>query len=384
MSTEIAKINDEQFGKLIELPNLYTAAKASVSKATAFTEKIMQPWKAIADLKKADLTEVEKIMEPIRVLRVKLAETIKKLNADRSPHTEKMHAIVSLFVAEEKSVESLFEQTKKAEDDLQAEYLRRKKDKENKAAKDLKDKQDKIDRVANIKQQINAWFGTLMTSKIVAIHEKFYSFADATPLKAWIDAMRSWTPAFAGINTEGISGIAEEIIDAANTLLPTFTEEYVRRLRVERDNMVDMLAGRLLELEKNPVAKTVDVSEFASTVMSTVSAMNEAAQSDASKDKIDAAFDVTDSIGANSPGAKGAKVKKKYKVESLEAMQAIMQSWVRYNMNLLSIDELNTKLSFMRTAADVRLNEGHPHLEAKGLSIVDDIRTRTNKPTTNA
>jgi hypothetical protein len=49
-------------------------------------------------------------------------------------------------------------------------------------------------------------------------------------------------------------------------------------------------------------------------------------------------------------------------------------------MSSMTLQELQTKLSFMRTAADKALNEGTV-IEADGLEVVEDYSTRASRKT---
>lgn len=377
------KIEDEQFGDLIKMPKLYLAGKLSAENAKVATDRHMKRWEAIADITTADAAAVEAILAPIRQLRTKLDNTAKSLNAARSPHTQKMAAIASAFVSLENSVKASFGRTKSAEDAWQLELLRRSAAATAAATVLLNEKTAKINRKLLISQAINLTFGKDLTAKIVAMHKKFYEFTDATALTAWVDLMRKYVPIYDGkeVQREAI-GVLDEILEVRAELIEGFKTEYVERMGAERDKLIDLYAGRLLQLKAGaPVDVVVRPEEFAGSVMRVVHAMNEDAGATASKESINAAFDSTPDVVTPSEGGKGKVQKKKYQCNSIEALQTIMQSWVKHNMNQLSIEELNKKLSFMRTAADVRLNEGKPLLEAKGLVVVDDISTRTRKTT---
>lgn len=377
------KMADERFGALIEMPKMYASHKLSADNAVMFTNKIMKSFESIPDLTKADAAAVEAILKPVRELRVKLEATEKKINTERKPHTQKMDEVGGKLIENEKTVAAQKERTKKAEDTWQLEILRR----EKAAVKDAADKlavtQATITRKASIATAINAQFGSDLTSRIVDMHKKFYSFADPAALTAWIGAMKSWVPLYNPLTlTNAIQGDAAEIQEVKNQLVPGFLKEYDQRCTHERNNLVDMLAGRIEQLKAGAGSAevVVDVDKFSEVVTSAVADMNQSVSDDAQKASINASFDSAAVPVVVSGGGKGKVVKKKYKADSMEALQAIMQSWVQNNMRLHSIEELNKKLSFMRTAADVRLNEGSPVLEAKGLSVVDDISTRSARP----
>lgn len=375
----VYKIDDEDFGKLIDLPKIYNEAITSALNARSVTDKLMTPWEAIPDLKTADARAVEAILSHVRTLRVKLAATKQKLELVRKPHTDKMRAIVSAIVAQENAVEADFQRTKKAEDDWQLEILRRNNEAKRLADTKFAEAQATIKRKAEIAKVINATFGKDLTDRIVSMHKKFYDFTDVVLLTNWISTMKKWVPVYDGkeVQREAV-GALNEILAVRASLIEGFKTEYADRCAAERNTLIDLLPGRIIQLQSgSPVEQVVDVDNFASSVLHAVRAMNEVVSDDATKESINASFDAAPELVLESGGGVGKRVKKKYKCDSAEALQTIMQSWVTFNMKLLSIEELNKKLSFMRTAADVRLNEGAPILEAKGLSVVDDISTRT-------
>lgn len=377
----VAIINDEAFGDLIKLPKLAEAHKLSADNAKLTTDKYLAPWSKI-NIMTITVEDAEKIIAPIRTLRTKLAGTSKKIYDERSPHTKKMDAIGSVLIKNENSVKDDEARCKKVEDNWQLEIIRRNKVAADVAAAALTLKTAEINRKAQIATLINTKFGQDLTDKVVDMHKKFYSFTSPDELAVWLGKMKAWTPIYLGVNTNHIEGDAKEIAETLESLSAGFKIEWVNRLVAERDGLIDLRAGRILQLDSGKATEVVvDVDKFADSVMSFVEQLNTSVKDDAIKDSVNASFDSAAIPIASSPV--GKRVKKKYKADTMEALQTIMQSWVQYNMKLLSIEELNKKLSFMRTAADVRLNDGSPVLEAKGLSVVDDVSTRTAKTKTD-
>lgn len=105
--------------------------------------------------------------------------------------------------------------------------------------------------------------------------------------------------------------------------------------------------------------------------------INQAAEATAAEAEMTASFDAVVAQPAISL-SKGTKQKQKYTPTTHKAFIAIITWWVKNNMNLLTIDELNKKFSFMLTAANKSLNDsnGSTVIEAEGLLIEDDFKTR--------
>lgn len=361
------------FGKLVDLPRLAEANRLSIEAASNRTNQLIAPFRVL-DIQTATIESLEAAIAPIRVLRAKLATTEQNINKTRMPYTQKMNEIISVFTGAEKEVHALFDMCKNADDDLQREISRRNKEAAEKNAKDLRDKQDKIDKVAAITKDIHRKFAVYLTETVVAMHTKFYTQSiDALP--AFVKSLSGWTPSFsfdAAIKdlTGEIDLIGQARLDTKRSLETEFVDSCIS----EREKLVDMLAGRLEQLKEMPEATIEPPPDISFTADDKESLIDD----EVSKNKMNAAFETTTQAVVIS-SAKGKTVKQKYVVETHEAMKVLMQSWVTYNFPLLSVEELNTKLSFIRTAASERLNAGHPILEAKGLSVVEDIRTKTQR-----
>jgi hypothetical protein len=119
--------------------------------------------------------------------------------------------------------------------------------------------------------------------------------------------------------------------------------------------------------------------QVAASVKAEVEERKDAIEQTAQIDQVNAAFDVASKATPATEIAKGTVVKQKYQAKSHKGHVAIIQWWVANCMNLMTLEELQTKLSFMRTAADKSLNEGKGRIEADGLEVVEDYSTRTTR-----
>lgn len=368
-------IDDMDFGKLIELPKMYKEDLLSTNAATKAANALL-PAIEVLDLTKADAAVMETSLAPVRVLRANLDKMEKIVNERRTPHTRKMDAIAALFIALEKRLANDRHRCKLLEDKWQIELQRRSDAAAAAAAKLLTEANEKVQKVADIKKEIYAKFAAALNETVLSMHTKFY--AQTIPsIEGFTKALSAWTPVFVfDAAIQNLAGEIEHIVQARLDTEAQLKAEYLNRSISERDKLIDMKAGRIEQLRAGEVAQLVPIQEVTAT------GYIEAVEEESSKKMMDNSFEAAGSYAAAIPvsaGAKGAVKKRKYLVETHEGMKAIIQSWMTFNFGLLTVEELNTKLSFMRTAASERLNAGNPILEAKGLTVIDDISTRTIK-----
>lgn len=387
MSTELIKISDEAFGELINLPRIYDKNKLRVDTFDAAAAQYFTPWSNVKDITKLTFEEGEALLTPLRKLRSKGADLETSINTERGPHTRKLTQIASVLISLESTVKIRTTQIAGAENAWQTELKRRADVTATATANALAASNKEIADVNAIVQQINTNFGYKTQAAIIAMGGKFNQ-QTADTLQGYVNSLTAWSNkvVFAWDIVMPLTGTVEHIAKAQTQTLAVLTLEFPKQIKEAVQYLADLVPGRLIQLQE-PAEQVVDVNTFASTVMETVNTMNAAAEVDATRQTLNAGFSAAAAPVQQSAGSKGKVEKKKYLVESKEGMQAIMQSWVTYSMPLLSMDELNTTLSFMRTAAAKRLNEGHPELISPGLKVVDDIQTRaarTPKSTSNA
>lgn len=371
---EIAKIDDAAFGDLIHLPKLYEQNKAACERAEAAVALAFEPWSKV-DIKKIKPEEAEALLAPIIELRGQLLTAHEFFVNDRTPHTRKMSAIASVFIDLEKRIDIRRQQCAGAENAWVAEIIRRKKEQEDAAAAFLKEKQKEIDACAEIQKQILANFQVKFSEQITQMVDAFYK-KSIEELDDYIKTLYDWLKTATieySVLLVGLEGTMGQILKASSGIKSKVESLYKDSLTKQIDDLADKVAGRKEQLRTNSAPPVEFTAENALNVADDLLSIVEDKQN---ADSLNAAFSSQAQVDLPAPSG---RIKKKYVVESKEAMQAIMQSWVTFNMPLLSMEELNTKLSFMRTAAAQRLNDGHPPLEAKGLSIVEDVQTRTRR-----
>lgn len=377
-----AKINDESFGELINLPRLFEEGQERVQKAKMAADYFMKPFNDVKNIAEIEMEAMELIMVNVRKVRGNLATLYDDLQAKRMPLTRKMDEIKGTMITLEKTVEDLVYDTKKAEDNWQIELRRRDKVKKDAAQKILDDEKIKIAGVASVVKQINEQYINFVALTLSGMTKKF---ADQTvdTLAVFVDGLKKWAPValfdlakMPGLSLDGqLEWIGQAMLDTKESLAADFK----MRIKEAVDKLVDMVPGRIHELQTQIEPTTT--FDLVGDVTSLVDTMNTVVDEAASQKSMNATFNnvAATLLAAPSAGLRGAKQKKKYVVTTHEGMQLIIQSWVANNFKLMTMDELNTKLSFMRTAANVRLNDGTQVLAGKGIEVVDDISTRTQK-----
>jgi hypothetical protein len=362
----------------------------------------------LTDLTPGDITTVAvDVMEnndaQLAGLQSKLKESYNLMNERRSPFTRLFTEITSKFTAEEKKVVEIGNEVKSLRDSWQREKARRNAIVQEEAAKELEKKQALIDAKTYIAKCIIDKFSTHAVGAIRRMHEKFYA-QGAKELEAYSTALGKWSPVLDAPTWDSFTQLianskpqlitpeqhAELLREVCADQRPKLEKEWIESMTRERDGLIEMVPSRKMELER--IAGDTDAKRLADERIAQEAAEREAqAKRDAedkaqaleqaaSVDSQNASFDVAAQSTPVVGMAKGTVVKKKYQPKSHKAHVAIIQWWVKERMSSMTLEELQTKLSFMRTAADKALNEG-TIIEADGLEVVEDYSTRTSRKT---
>jgi hypothetical protein len=113
---ELIKIDDEQFGKLIELPSLYEKNLAIANKAKLYID---QQLKVFDDFIGSSDVFSQGWIEPIQKMRALCVTRLKEFEEERKPYTAKMDAIKSLFTSLEKIFKDAETECKKRESEFE-------------------------------------------------------------------------------------------------------------------------------------------------------------------------------------------------------------------------------------------------------------------------
>lgn len=384
--------------QLANMPNALLANQALAERAVLTVEKAIAPLLSI-DLKTVDAQVMEQNDKALADFQSKLKETYTLMTDRRKPFTQRMDEIKSHFTACEAKVKTVGEKVKTLRDSWQGEKAKRQAAALAEQQKELEKKQALIDVRTYIAQRICDQFATLAVQTIKRMHETFYA-KTITELDSYGVTLGKWTPGLsddtwaqctAGIGNpkpqfvtpEQMAAIQKEVEAEQRQRL---SKEWVERMTQERNGLVELVPSRKMELERiakegEAAAKEAQERIAREAEEREAAALKEAADkaqalaAAAEVDKMNSSFDVASQAVPVVGISKGTVVKKKYVPKSHKAHVAIVQWWVSNCMALMTLEELQTKLSFMRTAADKALNEGVT-IEADGLEVIEDYSTR--------
>lgn len=390
MSTELVVINDEQFGKLIQLPEIYAKNKARVEKATEYAATALVAVKLV-DMKTVDPVAMEVFMEPVRKLRSLLSEAQKEILEERKPHTVKMDAIKSLFTGLEKSFDQLILDASTIEDKWELAKLERKREAENQKQIEINKNHEKIRLDTLIRKNIiNAFAVHLATdvSKMISALEG----KDEQALDSFEKGLKLWKPTLDDFDAKASVGYLGSLLftkDETEAMALTIVSDmedqlandYAAKMNEQKNKIIEMIPSVKAQLVVNaPISDFVskEIEHIKEEIKEESESKNEAAEATASIEKMNASFDASHAAVQTVSASKGTSFKKIYQPTTHKAFLSIIQSWITNTMSALTIEELNKKLSFMVTAANDRLSDGEK-LEADGLNVIDDVTTKKRR-----
>lgn len=386
--------------QLSQLPEVLTANASLADRAVSTVREQITPLKGI-DLTTADVPTMERNDATLAALQTRLKDAYTLMNDRRKPFTQRMDEVKAMFTAEEKKIIAIGEEVKLLRDMWQKEKARRNAIAMEEQAKELERKQALIDCKTYFAKCIIDRFSTAAVEAIKRMHSKFYA-QDAASLNAYASALAKWAPALDNITwanfLEGIVNPKPQLItkEQCDELLrevqeeqrPKLFAEWVESMTRERDALVELVPSRKMELERIAGDEKAAAEAQARIEQEARDREAQAAQDAADKaaaleqaaevDKLNTSFEVASQSAPVVGMAKGTVVKKKYAPKSHKGHVAIVQWWVSNCMAKMTLEELQTKLSFMRTAADKALNEGVT-IEAEGLEVVEDYSTRASR-----
>jgi hypothetical protein len=390
LSTELAK-----------LPEVLTANASLADRAVLKVRSEIEPLKNI-DLTTVDALVMEQNDQKLNDLQVKLKESYTIMNDRRKPYTQRMDEIKSMFTAEEKKIIDIGSEVKAIRDNWNKEKARRTQILEDEKKRKAEKAQALIDCKASIVKHFNDVSADTIVKLIYRMYDKFHSF-DIPGLKAYEPQLKNWKPdldietwnAWCGsfkIDTVSPLLTSEEFnqvfIEVGESEGPKLKSLYTNRLIEERDKLLETFPSRIRELEKiSTDADAAKISEqrlqkeredMAAKLEQEKMDREQAIQTEAEAESLNTSFEIASEATPVVGMSKGTVVKKKYQAKNHKAHVAIVQWWVQNCMSKMTLDELQKKLSFMRTAADKALNEGTT-IEADGLEVVEDYSTRATR-----
>lgn len=387
-------------GQLAQLPDVLTANASLADRAVATVRGQIEPLKSL-DLMNLDIESIEASDATLNSLQGRLKDAYTMMNDRRKPYTQRMDEVKAMFTSEEKKVVEIGNEVKAIRDGIAREKARRIQVAEQEKAAKLEKQQAQIEARSLVVRMLNDRMADIIVKTIYKMHDAFNA-KPATELDAYGATLGKWTPTLttatwqevcAGIGnpkpqhiiSEQFAKVFAEVTESEG---PALEKLYVTRLTKERDDLVESIPSRKMELER-----IAGDAEAAKQAAERLAAEREALKAQAEQDKADraaaiesaaqvdqvnAAFDIASEATPVVGMSKGTVVKRKYVVGSHKAWAAIMQQWVAKEMAGYTLDELNKKLSFMLTAANKRLNDGE-ELKADGLRTEEDYSTRATR-----
>lgn len=397
-----AVISGQQITELTNLPQVYLQNRSLADRAIAKVKEALEQIKAI-DLTTASVDVMEAHDATLSDLQVKLRDSYKIMQDRRKPYTQRMDEIKALFTGSEGDVEVIGKEVKGLRDNWQKEKARRARIEEEKRQAELQKKQEEIDMRTYAKNCLFNAYAAALQDVFTRMNNAFNG-QHARSLDAYGEKLKAYVPVL-DADTYGrmlpkanakpqfyTMGEAQAIYEqVAREERPALAADYTSRITAERDRLIELIPSRKRELERIAGDATAaaeaearmkqEAEERQRQLEQEAADRKAAAESAAEVESMNAAFDTASEATPVMQVAKGTVVKKKYEAKTHAAWVAIIQSWVANDMNKMTIEELGKKLSFMKTAAEKRLNEG-VELKAAGLEVEEDYSTRATRSKT--
>lgn len=377
-----ALIDNDQFGNLVKLPSVLRTNQERATKAgMVVNAKINEVAKI--DLTTIDASRMEEHDGELAELYARLNKSLELMEGDRKPHTQFMDMVKSLFTKEESTIKNLKDQVKGIRDNWQAEKARRARIAQEELDRKIAEEQESIrvraEKFTRYTQSMLREIGR----RIELLSNGFYA-QGLTTIDAYARQLRDMVPMLNGTEYDKIIG---EVTPLSAELYNQLSSEFMGKLHAERNRLLDLVESRKVELirisqdaaaaEEARLRIEKENEERAAALVQEQQereqVINDTAQAEATNATFDAHMEATPVVGIS----KGTVVKKKYVVHSHAGMVALLQSFIKHNLGLMTIDEMNKKFSFIITAANARLSE--ETIEAKGLEVVEDYSTRSTR-----
>jgi hypothetical protein len=353
------------FEELQSLPDILKANETSVTKARTAIQPLIDTFQGI-DLATADPDETEAFDKQLADVQYKLGKTLEMMEDRRKPGTRRLDEIKKRFTALEADVKALQDQVNQGRNAWQSEKLRRQRAEEAARLAEIRAKEQSIEQTAAQQALIMKEQTFLINSTVERMITKYNSLP-ADGLDAYCDSIGLLKVEEYGIKI----GIAEDYRQLFfNSMMDNIAilieQKESRKAELLRD--AKAAAERVAREAAERRKKQQEFEEYESQRRLEITAGQ----------KLEAQFDTLAKPIETPELSKGTQVKRKYKVTSIGGHSMIMRWWATNIMPGMSVEELNKKLSFMRTAADKALNQGDA-IEGGGLEIVEDISTRSSK-----
>jgi hypothetical protein len=380
-----AIIDQEQFGNLVNIPRIVNENTNQAARAVAAIRNKVADIKLV-DITTVDANQMELRYQDLQQLIVKGKNTLEVLEQRRKPYTSFFDSVRKLFTTSEKEVTDQLASLKEVMDSWQREKARRAAEAQRKLDQEIADKQEAI-RIKS--EQTTRYTNAILIEigRLIGLMNQKFNQHTIDSIDSYAITLRAFLPVLSSAEYEKLLGEATPL---ASELFGTLSTDFVTKLTAERDRLLDLIPSRKAELERMVSDASAraeaearlakEAQERAQALETQQRELEEQARLTAEAETMNATFDLASEATPVVGITKGTVVKKKYKVTSQAAMIALLQSYIKYNLPLLTIEEMNTKFSFVRTAADKRLSDGEV-IQAQGLEVVEDFSTRATRKT---
>lgn len=354
-----------ELSKLKNLPDLINEADLITSKYNNSVSDLLEKCEEM-DWKKLEVSALDKTDEILNNAINKGKEIEKQIKEKRMPITRLFDETKKMFTDKEKQAKNIVDQLTEFRNAINSEKLHRIQLEEAKRQEELQKREAEIAAKKIERENVIKEYMEYVKEMEARMNDKFYSLKqdEVSPFVLSlmdVEFNPNIHPKDEKLHNEAIyhlSNVRTSIIDKA----PARIEELKK---IENDEALAKEIEERIEKEKAEAAVEAEKRKNEALKQQEAETMSET---------MDAVFE--SAVKPTIELSKGTSVKKKYKVETHQAMLTIIQFWVQNEMNKMTMDDLNKKLSFMRTAADRSLNKTGEELKASGLKVIEDIRSR--------
>lgn len=395
-NNQLTTIDQQQFGEMVKLPDVLKQNQLSRSNAVSAIQPLIDTLSAI-DLTKVDAAQMEAHDVTLNDYQAKLSTTVDAMEGRRKPFTGFFDQVKSLFTAEEKTVKALQDAIKEIRNNWNKEKARRNAELEALRQKEQAKKEEAI--------QIKANYTTALTNKLFAEINSLVNNMVANFYSKGLDALDVYAKILA--DATPVYDTSQHNIIATGVALPlsqhndvqalcqevhaglfgSFSSEWVEKLSAERDRLLELVPSRKMELERianDAQAKKEaedrikkEAEDRAAALAKEQEERQGAVQANADIDKLNSSFDMAATAAPVVGLSKNTSVKKKCVITSHKQMAELLKWYVSSQLALMTVDEMNKKFSFIRTAYDKHVNDGGEVLQ--GVPLEDDYSTRTSR-----
>lgn len=392
-----ATIDTQKFGDLIKLPDILKKNQELKSKAAIRVKEVLAL--IPPDWKNFDIVKGDEIDTTLAEVQAKLTDAKKVCNERRSPYTQLLTQITSLFTAEENELTDFKESISGPRNAWQREKSRQQQERlaaENRA---IAKKQEAVELAGQIELGIKQRAQALINTQISKFNERFNS-KSIEELPAYGEKLKTWIPVLSADDAVAICKNGEynarfhlpdeyallyDNVKSVNE--PHVVMSYQVALIAERNRLVELIPSRIAELQRAAqdaqakadmdarLAREAAEREQAASIQKQQA--EEAAKVQAEVKKEEVIFDYASTAQPAIQISKGTVQKLAYRPTTHAELLKLLQFWLTSEFTKLSFEEANKRLSWVRTAANESLNNG---ITIEGCPFEEEFSTRGRRP----